>query len=261
MSSEKLWRLFAGLFVVGILVSGSAIANAQKNESKEKPALYTYVANWAIPRAQWGEMAKSAADDQKILDKDIADGTLVGYGSDENLIHQPDSETHDDWWSSMTMAGIVKVLDQFSKSGASTTPLLSSATKHWDNLYVSHYYNWRSGSVKGAYTRVQVYKLKADASDDAVATLSKNVIVPVMEKLLADGTIAEYEIDEQMVHTTSPDMFMLAYIATNAEGLDKVNAAVHDFIKANPLSGPTFDSMVDFTAHRDELLHTDAMYK
>jgi hypothetical protein len=84
---------------------------AQTSEVKEKPPMYSYVANWQIPRAHWAEMAKGNAADKPIMDKALADGTIVGYGDDENLVHQSDGETHDDWWSSMSMAGLMKVLD------------------------------------------------------------------------------------------------------------------------------------------------------
>lgn len=253
--------VLAGLVV---LVSAAVLAgpaSAQTNDVKEKKPMYSYVANWQIPRAQWADMQKSYAADQKILDKAIADGTIVGYGEDENLVHQPDAETHDDWWSATSMAGILNVLDQFYKSGSAVTPVLSSATKHWDSVYVSRYYNWHSGSWKGLYTHVGVYKLKADAPDDALDTLSKSLIVPLLEKQLADGAIHEYEVDTQAIHTQAPGTFLIVYIAANADGLDKVNAAVEETVKANPLVGPAFDSFTDYTGHRDELLQTNATYK
>jgi hypothetical protein len=261
MSSGKLWKLLAGLFAVATFAVCVTPANAQKSEDKEKPRMYTYVANWAIPRAQWAEMEMSAAADKKTLDQDLADGTLVGYGSDVNLVHRPDGETHDDWWSSMSMAGLVKVLDQFAKNGNSTTPVLSSATKHWDGIYVSRFYNWHPGSYKGAYTRVEMYKLKSSAPDDAVEMLSKSLIAPLLEKLLADGTLYEYEIDTQAVHTEDPNLFFIVYVTANGDGLDKVNAAVRESMKANPLGGPAFDSVVDYSGHRDELAHSDGVYK
>jgi hypothetical protein len=103
--------------------------------------------------------------------------------------------------------------------------------------------------------------LKADAPDDAVETLSKTILVPFFEKLLADGTIHEYEVDTQALHTSAPGTFDLVYITANAEGLDKVDAALTESLKANPLIGPAFGSMVDFTAHRDSLARTTATYK
>ena len=223
--------------------------------------MYSYVANWSIPRAQWADMEKANAADQKVLDKALADGTIVGYGSDMNLIHQPDGETHDDWWSAMSMAGLLHVLEQFYKAGNATSPVLASATKHSDSLYVSRHYNRHAGSWKDVYTHTASFKLKADAPSNAVDMLSKNLFEPLMEKMLADGVIHEYEIDTEAIHTTDPGTFWIFYIAADAEGLDKINAALQATLKANPLGGPAFESMVDFSAHRDGLLRSAAAYK
>lgn len=253
----KVCLIFAG--VCGLaMVAASAVA---QDEAKEKPPMYSYVSNWNIPRAQWGEMEKADAADQKILDKAIADGTLVGYGNDIEMVHQPDGSTHDDWWSSMSMAGLMNVLDKFYKSGNTVSPVLSSATKHWDAIYVSRYYNWHSGSYKGAYTRVAQYKLKPGAPDEAIETLSKHLFVPLLEKMLADGAILEYEVDTQAIHTEDPAIFWVEFVATNADGLDKFNAAVRELHKTNPLGGPAIDSMVDFTPHRDDLASSVGTYK
>ena len=234
---------------------------AQTSEMKEKPPMYSYVGNWAIPRAQWAEMDKNTAADEKILSKALASGAIVAYGNDVNLVHQAEGATHDDWWSAMSMAGLINVLEQFYQSGNATTPVLGSATKHWDNIYVSRYYNWHSGSFKNGYTYVASYKLKADAPDDAVEKLSKNLIVPLLEKELAEGTIHEYEIDTEAIHSDAPGTFIIVYIASSPEALDKVNEARRDALKASPLAGPAFGSMTDFNAHRDYLARTNATYK
>ena len=254
-------KVLAGLCALAMAAVWAMPAGAQMSEVKEKPGMYSYVGFWSIPRAQWGEMAKAAAADQTILDKAVADGTIVGYGSDVNLVHQIDGATHDDWWSAMSMAGLLNVLDQFYKAGSSTSPVLESATKHWDGIYVSHFYNWHPGSWKGAYTHGSYYKLKADAPDDAVEILSKYAVAPLLEKMLADGTIHEYEIDTEAIHSEAPGAFWIFYVAANAEGLDKVNAALRETMKANPLRGPAFGSMVDYSAHRDYLSRSDITYK
>jgi hypothetical protein len=159
------------------------------------------------------------------------------------------------------MAGLLSVLDQFYKSGSTASPLLISATKHWDGLFVSRNYNWHSGSWKDAYTYGSSYKLKPDAPEDAVKTLSESAVVPLMEKLLADGTIVEYEVDVEAVHTEAPGTFYIFYLTPTAEGLDKTRAALRAALKSNQLIGPAFDSLVDFTAHRDYLSRTNATYK
>jgi hypothetical protein len=257
----KLWGGFAGMCALAMCAGWTGPAGAQTSEVKEKPPMYTYVADWDIPRAQWENMDKSFASDQKILDKAVADGTIVGYGNDETVVHEADGATHDDWWSAMSMAGVLNVLDQFYKSGNTSSPVLASAIKHWDSIYVSRYYNWHPGSWKDGYTYAAIYKLKPDAPDDAVETLSKNLIAPLLEKLVADGTLHEYEVDTEAVHTDAPGTFVIVYLAANAEGLDKVNAALRDVMKSNPLEGPAFDSMVDVSAHHDELVRTNATYK
>ena len=77
-------------------------------------------------------------------------------------------------------------------------------------------------------------------------------IVPLMEKMMAEGAIVEYDLDTQAIHTDAPGTFHLYYTAPNAEGLDKVNQALQEMMKANPLDGPAFGSMVD--SHRPSRL-------
>jgi hypothetical protein len=234
--------------------------SAQTGEVKEKPAMYSYVANWQIPRAHWADLEKSAAARKAILEKALADGTIVGYGDDINLVHTPDGETHDNWWTAMSLAGLVKVLDQFFATDISASPNAAGPTKHWDNVYVSRYYNWRSGAYKG-YVHVAVYKLKEDAPDDAVATLSKQLVVPILEKMLADATIVEYEIDTLAIHTSAPGSFVVVYVTPTAEGLDTVQAAVLEAVKGQPLAGQAFGSMTEDAGHRDELLKGSGVFK
>ena len=234
---------------------------AQSTEVKEKPPMFSYVSFWTIPRAQWPELEKSGSAEADLLGKALSSGTLIGYGSDRTLVHQAEGPTHDRWWSAMSLAGLLNVLDSIYKSGQATSPALLSATKHWDGIYVSRYYNWHAGSWKGAYGHVSSYKLKPDAPDDAVEKLSKNMVGPLLEKMLADGVIFEYEIDTEAIHTEAPGRFWIVYVSQNPEGLDKVNAAIRETLKANPLSGPAFGSMTDFSAHRDYLSRTEATYK
>jgi hypothetical protein len=244
------------------LIAGMALpASAQMPEFKEKPRMYTYVALWELPRNQWGEWDKLEAGDQKIVQDAMASGAIVAYGDDTSLIHQPGHPTHDDWFSSMSMAGLMNTLDQFYKSGRTQSPVQESATKHWDSIFVSRYYNWHPGSWQRVYSYGWSYKLKADAPNDAIDILAKNALVPVMEKMLADGTIHEYEIDTEAVHTEAPGTFWISWIGSNAEALDKVLGSVRDAVKTNQLISPSFDSMVDFTEHRDALARTNATYK
>ena len=259
--NRKGWWVVVPMLLVGAVVFMVTPVAAQNAEVKEKPPLYFYVGQWAIPRAQWADMEKTRAEDQTVLQQAMANGTIIGYGDNTMLVHQPDQPTHDDWWAAMSMAGLMNVLDQFYKNGSSTRSVLESATKHWDDIVVSRYYNWHSGSWKEVYSETSVYKLKPTADNDALNMLSKTMFVPVMEKLLAQGVIHEYDIDTEAIHTDAPGMIYVSYIAANADGLDKVREAIHQAVQANPLVGPAFDSMIDFTAHRDYLSRTNATFK
>lgn len=260
MNAKMSWAL-AQLCVLLMLVLCVIPTGAQSSEVKEKPPIYSYVAHWKIPRPHWAEMQKAAAADNTILEKALADGTIIGYGHDEAMVHQPEGDTHDDWWEAKSMAGLLKVLDLFYASGSTTSDPLSSATGHSDNISVSRYYNWHPGPYKNAYTQVGTYQLKPDAPNDAVDTLSKTLVVPLLGKLLADGSVLEYEVNTEAIHTTDPAFFWIIYTAASPEGLDKVNAALADALKAQPLAGPAFGSMTESKAHRDDLVRGDGVYK
>lgn len=259
--SSKQWRCLASALAIGLIATFTLPALAQNAEVKEKPRMYTYVALWTLPRSQWAEWDKTQAADQKTLQAALASGAIIGYGDDANLVHMPDQPTHDDWFQSMSMAGLINTLEQFYKSGTTTSPVLESATKHWDEILVSRYYNWHSGSWQGTYSRGSSYKLKADAPDEAVDMLAKTALVPMLEKQMAAGNIHEYEIDEEAVHTEAPGTFYVFYIAANADALDKVSTGLRDTLKANPLIGTAFDAAIDFKDHRDYLNRTNATYK
>jgi hypothetical protein len=259
--SKKLFCVLAGSCGLMVFALCGLPSHAQTTPAKEKPPIYTYVATWQIPRAHWSEVAKSNEADKPVLDKALADGTIIGYGSDSTLVHQADGPTHDNWWTSTSMAGLMKILEQFMSSGASTADATTSATKHDDEIWTSRYYNWKSGAYKNAYTELSVYKLKPGAAGDGLENLNKNLIAPLLEKLTSDGTLIGYEIDELAVHTDAPGTFSITYTVPKAEGLDKVNAAITDLLKASPLSGPAFDSMTDESSHRDMLIRGDGVFK
>lgn len=254
-------RVMAGLCALATMSLAASSAGAQSSEMKEKPPLYTYVSNWTIPRARWAEMAKDTSNTNKVLEQDLGSGNIVGYGDDTTLVHTLEGSTHDNWWSATSVAALFNVLDEFYKNGAAVSPVLESATRHSDQVFVSHFYNWRAGAYKGAYTHAAVYKLKADAPDDAVGMLSKTIIEPLLEKLLAQGAVIEYEIDEEEVHTDSSDRFWVVWISPNSQGLDKADAAVSETMKANPLAVPTIEAMVDFGPHRDWVYRSNVTYK
>ena len=104
MMKSMQWKGLAALCIVGLMAALAAPALAQM-DAQGKPPMYCYVGLWSIPRAQWADMAKADEADTATLQKAMAAGTLVGFGSDVNLVHQPDGPTHDDWWCSNVNGG------------------------------------------------------------------------------------------------------------------------------------------------------------
>jgi hypothetical protein len=78
--NRKLWGMLACVCTLAMMAASAIPARAQ-DEVKEKPPMYSYVGFWNIPRAQWAEMEKNNAAEQKILDKALADGAIVAYGN------------------------------------------------------------------------------------------------------------------------------------------------------------------------------------
>jgi len=265
MNKSK-WSIVASLCAIAVgtilAVPASAHAQDQSQAVQPKPPMYAYISNWQIPRAHWADMNSSAASDEAMLKKAMDDGTIVAYGNDRNLVHTPDGWTHDDWFSSMSMGGLMQVLKQYYNAGNSEPPVLQSATKHWDLVLMSRYYNWKPGaSYKDGFVSVAEYRLKANAPDDALKVISGEIVAPLLEKLVADGTILEYEIDTEAVHTDAPGLFSIVTVVQDPANIDKVDAAIRATIKAHPIEGVTFDSLTQSKAHRDELTLGNGIFK
>ena len=253
--------IFTGLCAIAMLILWNVpAASAQSEAVKAKAPMYAYIANWQIPRAHWPEM-RSDDGSNAVLEKALADGTINGFGYDENLVHSPDGWTHDNWWTATSMAGLIKVLESLYAAGGGSSSPLESATKHWDLILMSRYYNWKPGTYKNAIVQVSSYKLKDSAPDNAYDAISSEIVAPLLEKMLADGTIVEYEIDTASIHTSAPGTFMIVTVSANPEDVDKLNAAIRATIKDHPIEGVAFDANTNSKAHRDELALGTATFK
>jgi hypothetical protein len=245
----------AGLAVIAIFIAWATKAKAQDFRIIKKSPMYSYIAVWNIPRDQWAAKEKQAAAARKILDRAISNRIIVAYGFDENPLH-------DAFWLSMSKEGIEKVRDQFQKAGISVAPASTSqAAPPPISILISRYYNWRTTTCKNAYVHVGIYKIKPNAPPDAADALSKNFFGPQLEKMLSEGAIFEWETDVYANPKDSPDTFLIAFLSTTEEGLNKANDAVQKAIKSSPLQGPAFDSLVDVNASRDVAVRSYAVYQ
>jgi hypothetical protein len=239
---------------IAMLLAGSAWT---QTASEEKPPLYTYVSEWTVPRAMWADYQKTQANDDAAMAKFLADGSIVSFGSYSVLNHQEGQPTHGSWFSARSMANLMKALEAERSAPDATGPILS-ASKHWDYIFESRDYNAHSGTFKNGYLRVGNWKYKAGTSDPD-GKIMKATMVAMLEKLLADGALHSYQIDEETVHSRNPDAFFVAIVANGAEGIDKFNAALEENGKKNVAGWAGFGSLLDTEGHRDFLAHVDTM--
>src|SRR5260370_42527072 len=103
----------------------------------------------------------------------LAEGNIVSWSTFETVIHTPEGYTHGAAWSSTTLSGLMKVLDEIRKSGP--RPGQIAATKHADLLRQTSLYH--AGSGTEAYVGGVCSMAKAEKPETFTATLKK-LLVP-----------------------------------------------------------------------------------
>jgi hypothetical protein len=239
------------------LVPLSANRASAQSQTAEKPALYTYVSEWTVPRAMWADYLKNDASDIDGMKKAVADGSIVSFGSYAVVNHQEGQPTHGTWFSATSMANILKVLEGIRNAPGATAPPLAAA-KHWDYIMESHDYNSHSGTFTNGYLRVGTWRPKAGSSDPD-GKIMKATMVALLEQLLSNGALHNYQIDLETVHSADPGTFFVAIVANGGEGIDKFNTALDDSQKANPAGWAGFSATLDPAGHRDFLAHVGTM--
>jgi len=225
--------------------------------SSSQPPIFTYVAEWNTPRAQWADMQKHNESNKATLDALVADGTLLGYGTYENRIHSETTPTHGSWFQAESLANIFKALDKiYAQAGATTAPA-QAASKHWDFLFVSTVHGAKAYTGSG-YLRVVSAQLKPGKEEEFRAAY-RQYIVPVYAKLLADGAIVDYELDTEYVMGNAPGRFFSAVVTKDGEGLDKVRTAIADLFEKNPAVAEALTSPAEPNSRRDLLAHVTNM--
>lgn len=243
--------LAGALFATAV---GFQTASAQSNsDAKEKPPLYTYVAEWAVPRLDWASMDKPSAAQKQLLDKLMADGTITGYGFFKVLSHQEDGPTHGDWFTSTSMANLMKALAVVSaQTAGSDNNKILAASKHFDLILTTRQYGVRSGSFDDGYLRVGTWTAKPGQGENLEKAINA-YLVPLLDKLVADGALHSYSVDREAIHSSDPNVVDIAIVTNTGDGLDKFMAALEAAGKSNPLGVPVFASATDAASHRDFL--------
>jgi len=213
-------KRIAGLLV---FVLAAVMVPVALSQMEPAPIVYTFVSQFQVPRANW---AAYAEDTEKsaipIMQKLTADGSLLSWSTFEIVVHTPEGFTHGAAWSSNTISGLMKVLDEVRK--APPRPGQIAATKHEDYLMQTSMY--RVGSGTPTYLRVICSNAKPENPSGYAAVLKK-FLVPTFDEQVKKGVATYYGIDEQYVNNDAPSMRCLVINYPNAEGMDKWAVAIN----------------------------------
>jgi hypothetical protein len=222
----------AGL--AAVLGGNTNVARAQA-APQEKPPIYTWVTLWGFPRASWPDYTKAVAATSKTLENFVSSGDLVSTASFTTLVHEEGGVTHGRFWTSKTLSGDLKALEALRSDPQNTSPVLSGA-RHWDEVMVSRHYASKPGTYTNVYMRVQQWH-PGDGAGDPQGKILSATLVPLLDKLLANGSLYMYQIDTQLIHTEDPGSIWIVFASNGAEGQDAVNEAIDDMQKSHPENG------------------------
>jgi hypothetical protein len=206
------------VFVLAVMLVPAALPQMEPT-----PIVYTFVSQFQIPRANWAQYSEDAEKTiVPIMEKLAADGTILSWSTFEQVVHTPDGYTHGAAWSSTSISGLMKVLDEVRKAGP--RPGQIAATKHEDYLMQTTMYH--AGSGTPAYLRVVCSNAKAD-KPDGYTTMLKKLLVPTFEEQIKKGVATYYGVDEQYVNNSAPSIRCVVITYPNADGMDKWAAAIN----------------------------------
>lgn len=233
-----------------------AAVPVEAQRSAQKPAVYTYVAQWSIPRAQWGDMTKMQQTSAALLDRLVSDGTLVSYGLYETAVHDPKAPTHGNWFQANSVAGIFKALDSLQGNTASNAQLLGSGP-HEDLLLVSRDYEAHSGSFKNSVLR-GISVVTKPGMEQQFHDAFDRIIRPILEKLTADGAVHGWSYHNEWI-VKEPGRVTIVFIADGPDGVDRYIGAINELFDKNPDAVAPLIAATEPDSRRDFLLRVTAM--
>jgi hypothetical protein len=215
-------RMIAGLAVL-LLAVAVVVPIAFSQMGQGQPTVYTFVSQFQVPRANWAQYSENTEKSfVPIAEKMVADGTILSYSTFESIVHTPEGYTHGAAFSSATISGLTKVLDEVRKAGPQ--PGQVAATKHEDYLMQTSTYIVGTGTP--AYLRVVCQNAKPDKPEEYAAALKK-YLWPMIEDQVKKGVASYVGLDSQYVNNIAPSTRCLVIDYPSAESMDKWAAAVN----------------------------------
>ena len=236
------------LLLAGVFFAPGALSQMEQTQ----PVVYTYVSQFQVPRASWAQYSENTEKSfVPMAQKLVADGTILSYSTFETIVHTPEGYTHGAAWTSTSIAGLMKVLDELRKAGPQ--PGQVAATKHEDFLMQTTMYLAGGGGTP-EYLRVVCQNAKPDKPEGYTAALKK-YLWPMFEDQFKKGVVNYVGLDSQYVNNSEPSQRCLVITYPNADSVDRWATAVNaNFSKMSQADRDEFfgstvtDSRRDFMA-------------
>ncbi|HEV8525544.1 MAG TPA: hypothetical protein VGQ71_13690 [Terriglobales bacterium] len=217
-------RLLRGVIFLMAVISLLSISGWSQQTQQAQAPVFTYVAEWEVPRARWAEFTDNFEKNTRPqLERFTRDGIVVSWGGYSTYVHQKGENTHGVWWASPSLAGIERVRAQLIQ--AAPSPAMAEATMHRDYLLRSVRRRSRAAGPQSGVLSVSSFTVQP-GKEEAWMQLGEKNYLPVIDELVANGTISEFSIDVEQVHNNPPGLHFIAYVAPNMEAVDKVVAAL-----------------------------------
>lgn len=237
------------LALVSALTAGMLLTPKAALAQDQAQTYYTYVSEWAVPRAQWAAFAKQDESSVANMKKDVADGLLVAWGNETTRVHTSDGFTHAEWFTATSRENLLKVLEE-QWTGATNASYVA-ATKHADLFLHTIAHGGKAGAGGTGYLRVAFYQAKPGQSDELESVLMSK-IKTFLDSEAAKGNLTLYNIDEEDIHTDTPGGYDLAMLFPDGAAMDKFYSDFAALEKSDPTTGQAFASLTVEKDHRDD---------
>ena len=244
-----MFKRFLVIACMGCAAMVSPVWLAAQTATQDQ-SYFTYVSQWAVPRAEWANFEKQEKDDDALMQKLVADGTLIDYGDSTSRVHTEDGYTHADWFTASSRANLLKALEEVYKNASNAA--LVATTKHCDFFLRSLAHGGKPASSATGYLRVVFWQARP-GTENALEAHVMTAIKPTLDKDVANGTLLMYNFDKEDIHTNAPGGYNLALLFPDGAAMDKFFAELAAAEKQNAGTGDILDNLTEAKEHRDIL--------
>ncbi len=201
--------------------------------AQDDDRIYIRVALWQVERARWSDFVEWFEQyDQPVMEQLFEAGTIVEWGLDASSVHRPDGYTHGTWFSATSLADLERVLDAFDEAmeasgdegSRALADFASMITKHRDYLLRDLVRRSSDAQLDGGYWVGTFLRVKPGQGSEYRSYWDEHN-QPMLEGLLADGTIVAYGLTVEDLITEGFGGRTSWYLVPNADALDTVQAA------------------------------------